>query len=106
MDTERYKLKVMPVAANDLRGIYEYISQELSAPLAAHNLMEKVEKSFLFLREMPESCPRCQNGVLYQKGLRKLLVGNYIALYTIDKISKTVLVMRVVHGRQEYSTMV
>jgi addiction module RelE/StbE family toxin len=106
MDTEKYKLQIMPRAAVDLDNIYEYISKELSAPMAAHNLMQKVEDAFLLLRDFPEMCPLCEDEILQQKGYRKLVVNNYIALYTVDNSAKAVTVMRVVHGRQEYSAFV
>ena len=106
MDTEAYKLRIMPRAAVDLDSIFEYISNELAAPVAAHNLMEKIEASFLRLQDMPESCPACQDDILKQKGYRKLVVKNYIALYTVNHADKTVTVMRVVHGRQEYAPYV
>jgi len=104
MATERYGLKIMPRAAADLENIYEYISRELAAPTAANNLMNKMDASFLRLRDMPESCPMCQDDILFQKGYRKLVVNNYIALYTVDNNAKTVTVMRVFHGRQAYAS--
>jgi addiction module RelE/StbE family toxin len=106
MATEKYKLQIMPRAAVDLDNIYEYISNELSAPVAAHNLMQKIEESFMLLRDFPEMCPMCEDEILRQKGYRKLVVNSYIALYTADKVAKAVTVMRVVHGRQEYSAFV
>jgi addiction module RelE/StbE family toxin len=106
MATEKYRLKIMPRAADDLRNIYEYIAHELSAPKAAHSLMTQLESSFMRLRELPESCPMCQDDTLFQKGYRKLTVDNFIALYKTNKQEKTVTVMRVVHGRQEYARFV
>jgi len=106
MAIEKYKLQVMPRAVVDLENIYEYISNELSAPAAAHILMQKVEAAFMRLRDFPESCPMCQDEILQQKGYRKLVVNNYIALYKVDNYTKAITVMRVVHGRQDYSGFV
>jgi hypothetical protein len=39
MDTDSYKLNIMPRAAIDLDNIYGYISQESSAPAAAQKLI-------------------------------------------------------------------
>ena len=106
MDTEAYRLRIMPRAVVDLDNIYGYIAGELSAPKAARELMEKIESSFMRLRTMPASCPECQDDILRQKGYRKLVVNNYIALYMVSHPEKTVTVMRVVHGRREYSAFV
>ena len=102
----KYKLQVMPRAADDLTSIYDYISRELSAPAAAHNLMGGIEAAFLRLQKYPESSPVCQDDVLQRKGYRKLHVNHYIALYTVDHTAKTVTVMRVIHGRQNYARFV
>jgi len=96
----------MPRAALDLENVYAYIFYELEAPAAAHSLMQKIENSFMRLQDWPKSCPMCQDDILHQKGYRKLLVDNYIALYTVDNTAKTVTIIRVVHGRQEYAGFV
>ena len=106
MATERYKLKVMPRAAEDLDSIYEYISEELAAPLAAHNQLQKFEDSFMRLRDFPELGLACQDDILKQKGYRKLIVNNYIGLYLISHSEKTVIIIRVVHSSQDYVSFV
>ncbi|MCL1806362.1 MAG: type II toxin-antitoxin system RelE/ParE family toxin [Oscillospiraceae bacterium] len=42
----KYNLKVTPAAENDLDGIYLHISETLKAPVAAQNLMDKLERRF------------------------------------------------------------
>ena len=100
----KYKLSIMPRAAIDLDSIFAYISNELSSPKAAQNLMLKVHNSFMRLRDVPESCPLCQDEILLAKGYRKLVVNNYIALYTVNHETRAVVVMRVFHGRQDYAS--
>jgi len=96
----KYNLSIMPRAATDLDSIFTYISNELSSPKASQNLMSKIEKSFMRLRDMPESCPLCQDEILFAKGYRKLVVNSYIALYTVNQETRAVIVMRVFYGRQ------
>ena len=100
----KYMLSIMPRAAIDLDNIFTFISIELSSPKAAKNLMLMIEKSFMRLRDMPESCPLCQDEILFAKGYRKLVVSNYIALYTVNHETRAVIVMRVFHGRQDYAS--
>ncbi len=106
MATDSYRLQIMPRAAIDMDNIYGYISQELSAPAAAQKLMEKIETSLMSLCDMPERCPVCRDSILQQKGYRKLIVGNYVALFIVDNKAKTVTIMRVFHGRQDYTNYV
>ena len=100
----KYMLSIMPRAAADLDSIFTYITDELSSPKAAQNLMLKIENSFMRLRDMPESCPLCQDEILFAKGYRKLVVSNYVALYTVNHETRAVVVMRVFHGRQDYAS--
>ena len=100
MASKRFRLEIMPRAAEDMEDIYGYIYNEFAAPSAAYNFMEKIEKAFLRLREMPESCPLCEDEILRNKGYRKLIVNNYTALYIINKKEQSVLIMRVFHNRQ------
>ena len=106
MGMTKYKLTIMPRAENDIINIFEYLSQELSVPAAAHGQMRDIENAFLRLQDFPESSPVCQDSILRRKGYRKLLVNNYIALYTVDNAERTVTIMRVVHGRQNYARFV
>ncbi len=46
-----------PKAAEDMKNIYEYISEELYAATAANNLLRKIEKEITRLKTFPFSCP-------------------------------------------------
>lgn len=106
MRENRYTLKITPAAANDLDKIYSYISNELYNETAAENLMDKIEESFMRLKEFPFSCNFVSDDFLKNKGYRKLIVDNYIGFYIVDEEKQQVIIMRVLYGKQKYQDII
>ena len=98
----KYKLKITPVAENDLDEIYYYISNSLLAPIPAQNLMDKIENSFKMLCDFPYKSELSKHELLRQKGYRKMIVDNYVAMYLVDEQSKVVIIARVFYGAMDY----
>ncbi|MFZ3578031.1 type II toxin-antitoxin system RelE/ParE family toxin [Virgibacillus sp. DJP39] len=69
-------------------------------------IMEKIETSIMRLKDFPFSCSLVTDEILKDKGYRKLIVENYIALYLVRKVEKQVIVMRVPHGGQNYQDII
>ena len=100
-----YTIKMTPKAAEDLDNIYQYISKELFATSSATNILERIEKGIMGLREFPFSCNYVADEYLRNKGYRKLLVGNYIVFYLIEEENDQVIIMRVLYGKQKYENL-
>jgi len=101
-----YKYKVTPAAADDLDAIDTYISDKLHAPVAARELLEEYEGQFCSLCDFPYRCELSCNPVLAEKGYRRLVVNNYVALYLVDEVAKLVIVARVFYGAMDYEKYV
>lgn len=102
MSENSYSLKFTPIASEDLDSIYSYISNNLSAPVAADNLLYKIENDILRLRDFPYSCSYVVDESLKARGYRKLIIDNYIVFYLINEMDKQVVIMRVLYGAQNY----
>ena len=100
-----YALKFTPIAADDLAGLYQYISEHLVAPKAAANLMEAIETSIMRLQDFPYSGSPVTEDILSSRGYRKLIVENYIVIHLIDEAEKKVVIMRVLYGAQQYEKL-
>ncbi len=100
-----YTIKMTPKAVEDLDIIYRYISEELFATSAATNILERIEKEIMRLREFPFSCNLVADEYLKNKGYRKLIVDNYIVFYLIEEEKDRVIVMRVLYGKQKYENL-
>lgn len=99
---KKYELKVTPAAESDLDHIYEYISENLSAPMAAQRLMDDIEKEIKSLRSSPYRCELCRSEYLALKGYRRLVINKYIALYVVNEQKSQVIIMRVFYGAMDY----
>jgi plasmid stabilization system protein ParE len=68
-DETPYGLLIMPMAEEDLDGIFDYIANTLEAPVAANRLMMRIEKAIQNLRGTPRIGPKCRDEILEKKYL-------------------------------------
>ena len=94
-----------PMAADDLGNIYRYISEELFTASAATNILKRIEKEIIRLKEFPFSCNYVADEFLRNKGYRKLIVDNYIVFYLTKEEKDQVIIMRVLYGKQNYENL-
>ena len=79
-------------AAADVTGIVDYLAGDLEC--------------LDTLRMFPQSGSLVQNGYVPQTGIREKLVGNYILFYQTDAETRTVYILRVVHGSRDLDRVV
>lgn len=99
---DRYKVKLTPVAVDDLDSIFNYIFNELHATTAAHHIINNIETEIFHLAKFPYFCEAVRDEVLNRKGYRKLLIDNYIVFYIVNEELKIVQVMRIIFGKRDY----
>ena len=92
---EKYKVKFNPGAIRELDHIYEYIANEKLAPENAKGQADRIKKAVLSLDTFPQSHQERNEGRYAGKGYRQLLVDNYIAIFRIDELQKTVYVVTI-----------
>lgn len=92
---DKYKVKINPRAIRELDSIYEYITNEKLAPENAKGQVNRIKKAILNLDTFPQSHQERNEGRYAGKGYRQLLIDNYIAIFRIDEISKTVYVVTI-----------
>lgn len=96
---DRYHVKLMNRALQDLDGIYTYIAKTLSEPNTAQKLVGTIEQEIFSLETMPYRCPERKTGAYANSGYRQLLVKNYTVVYRIDEATKSVIVVTVRYSR-------
>lgn len=87
-------------ALNDLRNIHRYIAVELLAPDAAKNVSNKIMDEIEALDEMPNRNPLYEKEPWHSRGLRKLVVGNFVAFYLPMEEQQQVLVITIMYGKR------
>lgn len=97
-----YSVQISPSANQDIDGIFLYIAQKLNSPKAAMDLAEKLEEKIDLLAEQPFMFELSRDDRLYNLGYRRIVIDNYVLLYTEDEKKKTVFIAGVFYGGQSY----
>lgn len=94
------KLRITPVAANDLAEIKAYISLELHNPQAAQRIVKSITNDLRHLQQNPCLGFSVSAKTGKETDLRALLSGNYFLFYRVE--NEAVQVARILDGRQDY----
>ena len=97
-----YKLIFSKEAANDIDELFQYISVSLFSPIAAKNLMREIDNAISLLKTQPFMCPVCSDEVLKEMNYRRLIVQNYIIIYSVNEKSQAVNILRLFYGKSDY----
>ncbi len=92
---DKYKVKVNPGAIRELDHIYEYIANQKLSPENAKGQVDRIKKSILSLDTFPQFHQERNEGRYAGKGYRQLLIDNYIVIFRIDELCKTVYVVTI-----------
>lgn len=94
------------VAENAQAGLAEacaYISNVLCEPSAVITLLDKLNEFIDAVAQLPGLYPLCADERLARKGIRKALIGGYVALYVHEETSVTVIAL--FHQTQDYAKL-
>lgn len=93
-----WKVVLTPEFKQEFRNIYAYIAEVLLVPETAKKqvgrILDEVEK----LNEMPQKFALVENEPWHSRGLRKLIVDNYIVFYMPNEKTSEVIVFHVFYG--------
>lgn len=89
----------------DLRNIFEYIDYVLLAPDAARNQSKRVMDAISTLDEMPFRHQRYKKEPWHSKGMRFILVDNYIIFFFILESEKIVAVVRIMYSGRDIENL-
>lgn len=97
----KYKIKIFPIAQNDLREMVDYLNT--LSPEAAIEHYDLMVEGIGSLSDMPERCPLARDTQLRLRGYRSLLVKNYMVFYVVN--GDTVEIRRILYARRQYERM-
>lgn len=92
-------------AAADIEEIVDYIAINLQEPAIALKQIDRIKGAMMSLQTMPESHSVVFDKHLASKGIRLLLIDNYLAFYTANKSTAAVNIVRVLYGRRAWETL-
>jgi plasmid stabilization system protein ParE len=100
-----WKILFSDKAEDDLSNAVEYITKILKAPVAAEKLLSDAEKEIGKLEEFPFSCPLVKDKYFSEKGVRFLVVNNYLVFYLLRESEKEVSIIRFLYGRRDWVSL-
>lgn len=102
MDISKYKVIVTPTAYKEMNKIYDYISDNLYAKNAAKSLMNKIEKEVQRLKYAPKLYPEINKIDELKRTYRRIVIKNYVVLYTIDDNNCNVYISHIYYSGRNY----
>jgi len=92
-------------AERDIIEIGKYIAVELSAPESASKLLDEIDACISNLREMPKKFPLVRNEEFAKRGIRSMIVKNYLVFYTVDDKTNTVNIISVMYNKRDWNNL-
>ena len=87
---------------SDIISSIKYIKDVLEAPMAAKNHVNELKEKYIKLKKNPYIRPLVRNKFLASKGIRFIMVKNYMLIYIINEKDKTVLLYRFMYGKRDW----
>ena len=99
---EPFEVEFTNECIEEMIEIYEYISYKLKENNAAKRLMEMVTDKIFKLTNMPESYMKIGKNDRLKREYHRMVVKNFVVLYTIDFQKRKVYISRMIYGRRNY----
>ncbi len=99
---EPFEVEFTDECIEEMTEIYEYISNNLKEDNAAKKIMTEVTDKVLNLAYAPELYMKIGKVDRLKREYHRMVVKNYVVLYTIDYEKQTVFISRMIYGRRNY----
>lgn len=100
---KKYRLRYLPTAYQDLDEITDYIKNVLLNPLAAENVLDKIESAILERLEAPESFAIWETDTERPYPYRRINVGNYSVWYVV--LDDVMEIRRILYAKRDEANL-
>ena len=100
-----YTLLPSKLFDSDIDSVYQYIKENLEAPMAAENLMKELKSKLNYLKENPFARSFVQDEFLANIGFRLIKVKNFVIYYIIDEEKKVINLIRFLYNRRDWKNI-
>lgn len=97
-----YSIKLAEEFIEEMDGICNYISINLKAIDAANRLRKKVIDNILLLEKNPRMFAKIDKIDKTERQYRKIVIDNYVILYTIDDNNKMIYIAHIYYCGRNY----
>lgn len=102
LNSLEYKIIFTNDAVKDMDRIFRYISENLYSPNAARDLMNRVIEAIDKLKYIPKAHNVIKKHSKLKMEYRRVVIKNYVIIYTMDEIMKIIYVVNVFYARSDY----
>lgn len=99
---KQWQIEISNEASNDLRQIANYLAITLQSPDTARNIPLLIIDEIKQLNPFPSRHPLYSEEPWHSRGVRFFIVKNYIVFYHADVQTNEILVLRIMHKRQNH----
>ena len=96
-----YEVRVTRLALGQMKEIVHYISNDLMAPDAADNLLDKMKAEITKLSSFPKKYALIDEEPWRTEGVRKIVVKNFLIYYWVDDENNRVQVTAVIYSMRD-----
>ena len=96
-----YEVRVTRLALEQMKEIVHYISNDLMAPDAADNLLDKMKAEITKLPSFPKKHALIDEEPWRTEGVRKIVVKNFLIYYWVDDENNRVQVTAVIYSMRD-----
>ena len=100
-----YQLHITSTAEHDISCAVDYIEFVLKNPDAADNLLDVASEQINSLADLPQKFCLVNDPVLASWGIRSVIINNYLAFYIIDEEKQTVIVVRFLYQKSNWTSI-
>lgn len=100
-----YEIVIEAEAKDDIVQIFEYICNTLMEHNTASRIYLNIYKSISSLGIFPERCAVIRKEPWHSKGMRRLISGNYLIFYYIDKKAHIIHILRVLYSKRNWENI-
>ena len=100
-----YQVNTTETAERDMLDAAIYIAQTLSNMSAANRLLDKADAAVNSLSQDPMRQPLVKDALLAAKGLRSILVDNYLLFYVVREKTNCVNIIRFIYSRRDWTNL-
>ncbi len=105
MSADAWEVRVTETAFQDLREAAAYMRDVLCTPKSASSFIDTFEAAVERLATYPEARPPVSDYALARQGYRWTPVGNFMLFYTIDCVTRTVMVERLFYSSRDWKSL-
>lgn len=101
-DGKIYKIILSPIFINEVEDIFFYISKKLHEYDAAKSLLNRINSKIQLLKIYPNMYAKLKDKHKLDKIHRKVTIGNYIMIYTVDEDKLQVKISHIYYQGENY----